>query len=422
MGGRLQGGGPSGIQAIVTTELLRVDPLAGLATSLAPEVNPSDEAREPGCFEVHARDPGGHARAGRLWTAHGPVETPCFMPVGTYGAVKGVLPQELVDVGSQIILGNAYHLGHRPGVDRMKAFGGLHRFMDWQGPILTDSGGYQVFSLRQLQKIDEQGVDYRTHFDGSRNRMTPRSVLEVQAALGSDICMILDHCPPGDADTAAMREAVDRSTAWAKQAASLRREVLHPGQLCFGIVQGGTNIDLRLEHLEQLEGLDFDGLALGGLSVGEPVPAMHATFDAVVHKMPEDRPRYVMGIGTPLDLLAAVTAGVDVFDCVIPTRHARNGQFFTFGGRINIRHSRYRDEQDPVDALCGCLCCQRYSRAYLRHIHEHKDPLYVRLATIHNLYFFHQWVAAMRQGLRAGRFSEVLAAARACEIAAPRAR
>jgi queuine tRNA-ribosyltransferase len=391
----------------------RFDPASGLPS-------PGDLSRPAGTFEVLAKDPDGPARAGRLWTAHGPIDTPCFMPVGTYGAVKGLLPRELRDLGSQIILGNAYHLGHRPGVERMREFGGLHEMMGWDGPILTDSGGYQVFSLRQLQRIDEDGVDYRTHFDGSHQRMTPRSVLEVQAALRSDICMILDHCPPGDATPAQMREAVDRSTRWAQAASALRGEVLHEGQLCFGIVQGGTNLDLRREHLEELSGLEFDGLALGGLSVGEPVPQMHATFEAIVPEMPADRPRYVMGIGTPLDLLVAVASGVDMFDCVIPTRHARNGQLFTLEGRMNIRGSRFRGDRGPVDPDCGCMTCKTFSRAYLRHLHEHNDPLYVRLATTHNLYFFHEWVGALRRGLREGRFAEALAGARGTGAARPR--
>ncbi|MCA9695550.1 MAG: tRNA guanosine(34) transglycosylase Tgt [Myxococcales bacterium] len=351
-----------------------------------------------------ARDPDSAARSCRLWTAHGPVDTPCFMPVGTYGAVKGLDPRDLVEVGSQVILGNAYHLGHRPGPARISALGGLHGMSGWSRAILTDSGGYQVFSLRGLQKIDDAGVDYRTHFDGSAHRMTPRSVLEVQAALGSDICMILDHCPPGDADRGQMQAAVDRTTRWAREAASLRRELLKPGQLCFGIVQGGTDSALRRAHLETLAPLDFDGLALGGLSVGEPIPEMHRTLTEVAPRMPEGRPRYVMGIGTPEDLLVAVASGVDMFDCVIPTRHARNAQLFTWRGKLNIRRAEFRDDPRPVDDGCGCRCCRGFTRAYLRHLLEMHDPLYGRLATIHNLYFFHEWVGSLRRALREGRF------------------
>lgn len=383
-----------------TDPALHVDACADLPDA-------SLEACPAGRFDVLARS--GDARAGRLWTAHGPVHTPCFMPVGTYGAVKGLLAEDLRAVGSQTILANAYHLAHRPGHARVAAWGGLHAMMDYPGPILTDSGGYQVFSLRGLQKIDDDGVDYRTHFDGSKHRMTPASVLEVQRDLGSDICMILDHCPPGDADRRAIKAAMDRTTRWARLAADLRREVLAPTQLCFGIVQGGTDLELRREHVEALSGLDFDGFALGGLSVGEPVPRMHATMAEVAPLLPPHKPRYVMGIGTPADLLQAVRSGVDMFDCVIPTRHARNGQLFTWEGRINIKGAKHRDDTRPVDARCPCQTCARFSRAYLRHLFESGDPLYVRLATTHNIAFFHQFVGAMRQALVRGDFDRVSA-------------
>ncbi len=382
---------------------LRPDPRRELSCEL---LDP-EQWRTPGTFELLATDPTWPARAGRLWTAHGPVDTPCFMPVGTYGAVKGLDRVDLEAVGSQIILGNSYHLAHRPGADRIRELGGLHRFITWDRPMLTDSGGFQVFSLRGLQKIDDEGVRYQTHFDGSRHRMTPRSVLETQAALGSDICMILDHCPPADAPPAKIREAMDRSSRWAREAAALRGQILAPEQLCFGIVQGGVDLDLRREHLATIAELPFDGVALGGLSVGESIELMHETLGEVAPQMPTERPRYVMGIGTPVDLLVAVRSGIDMFDCVMPSRNARNGQLFTFGGRINIRQSRYRGDPAPIDAACGCRTCSAYSRAYLRHLHEQHDPLYGRLATIHNLYFFHQWVAAMRWGLREGRFAEV---------------
>ncbi len=378
---------------------LRPDPAAGLAAD-----DPGLAVQRPGTFEVLAT--AGPARAGRLWTAHGPVDTPCFMPVGTYGAVKGMSPDELCSVGSQIILGNAYHLTHRPGAELVEQQGGLHRFMSWPRAILTDSGGYQVFSLRSLQTIGEDGIDYRTHFDGSKHRMTPRSVLENQARLGSDICMILDHCPPGDVEASVTAAAVERTTRWAAEAASLRDEILGPGQLCFGIVQGGTDLAMRRAHLDALRPLPFDGLALGGLSVGEPIPAMHATMAAVAPLMPQDRPRYVMGIGTPADLLAAVRAGVDMFDCVMPTRHARNSQLFTWQGRINIRWARFQHDAGPVDPTCGCLTCRRFGRAYLRHLERSRESLFARLATLHNLYFFHQWVAVLRGALRGGGFDD----------------
>jgi len=375
----------------------RIDPAQGLSRDAAME------ACAPGTFEVLNTE--GPARAARLWTAHGPVDTPCFMPVGTYGAVKGIDPTELASLGSQVVLGNSYHLAHRPGADTVAGLGGLHEMMGWGGAILTDSGGFQVFSLRGLQKIDDDGVDYRTHFDGSKHRMTPRSVLQVQAKLGSDICMVLDHCPPGDADVAAVKDAMDRSTRWAERAASLRDGILSSGQLCFGIAQGGTNLELRQQHLEALAPLPFDGIALGGLSVGEPVPAMHATMKAVAPTMPADRPRYVMGIGTPHDLLVAVCAGIDMFDCVMPTRHARNGQLFTWQGRLNIRLAANANACEPIDAQCACTTCRRFSRGYLRHLEKQRDPLYGRLATIHNLFFMHQWVGALRNALRRGDFT-----------------
>ena len=385
-------------------EIPRVDPRAGLRCE-APSSAAAEPTPRPGTFEVLAQE--GDARAGRLWTAHGPIDTPCFMPVGTYGAVKGLDPDDLREVGSQIILGNSYHLGHRPGSARVAGLGGLHRMIGWDRPILTDSGGFQVFSLRGLQKIDDGGVDYQTHFDGSRHRMTPESVLRTQAALGSDICMILDHCPPGDASPALMRVAVERSTRWARQACELRPQILAATQLCFGIVQGGTDLALRREHLAELAALPFDGLALGGLSVGEPIPQMHATLAELAPQMPPERPRSVMGIRTPYDLLAAVRSGVDMFACVMPSRNARNGQLFTFAGRLNIRQSRFRDDPSPPDPECRCRACRLHSRAYLRHLHEQNDPLYGRLATIHNLFFFHQWVGALRAALRAQRFSAV---------------
>jgi len=361
--------------------------------------------RPAGTFEVLATC--GDARTGRLWTAHGPVETPCFMPVGTYGAVKGLTPSDLEIVGAQVVLGNAYHLAHRPGFDLIARLGGLHAFMGWSRAILTDSGGYQVFSLRGFQKIDDDGVDYRTHFDGSAHRMTPQSVLEVQAALGSDICMILDHCPPGDADRSVVLDAMQRTTRWAEVAAALRDRILGRHQLCFGIVQGGTDLELRRQHLSQIAPLPFDGLALGGLSVGEPTALMHSTIATVVPWMPEQRPRYVMGIGTPHDLLVAIRSGVDMFDCVMPTRHARNGQLFTWGGRLNIRQARYREDPAPLDPGCRCEACSRVSRAYLRHLHAQNDPLFGRWATVHNLYFYGQWVAVLRNALRDGSFAPV---------------
>jgi queuine tRNA-ribosyltransferase len=378
------------------------DPSVGLACDDA-----SLPVRPPGTFEVLARE--GDARSARLWTGHGPVDTPCFMPVGTYGAVKGLDPEELARIGSQVILGNSYHLAHRPGAERVARLGGLHGMSGWSRAILTDSGGFQVFSLRGLQRIDDDGVDYRTHFDGSKHRMTPRSVLEVQAHLGSDICMVLDHCPPADASPADLRRAVDRTTRWAELAARLRPEILGARQLCFGIVQGGVDLEARRAHLEAMAPLPFDGLALGGLSVGETTVQMHATMAAIAPSMPADRPRYVMGIGMPEDLLAAIDAGVDMFDCVLPTRNARNGQLFTMAGRMNIRRAQWRDDTRPVEPECGCPTCRRFSRGYLRHLHGQNDPLFGRAASLHNLWFFHALVGRLRAALRAGDYPAVRA-------------
>ena len=375
------------------------DPAQGLSCD-----DPSLEVRPPGVFDVLARC--GDARSARLWTGHGPVDTPCFMPVGTYGAVKGLDPDELAKVGSQVVLGNSYHLAHRPGHERVARLGGLHGMSGWSRAILTDSGGFQVFSLRGLQRIDDEGVDYRTHFDGSKHRMTPKSVLEVQANLGSDICMVLDHCPPADADADALQRAVDRTTRWAELAATLRPSILREGQLCFGIVQGGVDLAARRDHLARLAPLPFDGLALGGLSVGETTAQMHATMARIAPTMPADRPRYVMGIGMPEDLLAAIDAGVDMFDCVLPTRNARNGQLFTMAGRMNIRGAQWRDDRQPIEAECGCPTCRRFSRGYLRHLHGQNDPLFGRAASVHNLWFFHALVGRLRAALRRGDYPD----------------
>jgi len=302
------------------------------------------------------------------------------------------------------VLGNSYHLAHRPGAERVARLGGLHGMSGWSRAILTDSGGFQVFSLRGLQRIDDDGVDYRTHFDGSAHRMTPRSVLEVQALLGSDICMVLDHCPPADANPAALRHAVERTTRWAELAAALRPSILGTGQLCFGIVQGGVDFEVRRAHLAAIAALPFDGIAVGGLSVGETTAQMHATMAAIAPHMPEDRPRYVMGIGMPEDLVAAIDAGVDMFDCVLPTRNARNGQLFTMAGRMNIRRAQWRDDASPVESDCGCPTCRRFSRGYLRHLHGQNDPLFGRLASVHNLWFFHRLVGRLRAALRRGDY------------------
>ncbi len=358
----------------------------------------------PGTFTVDGRD--GKARAGTLRTAHGLVQTPIFMPVGTYGTVKAMAPHELHELGAQIILGNTYHLWLRPGLEVVAAHGGLHKMMGWDGPILTDSGGFQVFSLAQLTKLTEDGVTFRSPIDGSPRKMTPEVSMEVQAVLGSDIAMAFDHLTPGDAPRALVEEAMARTTRWARRCLPMPRAV---GQLRYGIVQGGVHVDLRERHIEDIAGLEvdgvrFDGLALGGLSVGEPIPVMYEVLDAVAHKLPADRPRYLMGVGTPADLLAGIGAGIDQFDCVLPTRNARNGQLFTSEGRITIKHARHRLDTGPVDPACQALCCTQFSRAYLRHLFQCQEILFSRLATLHNLTYYLRLTAEARAAILEGRY------------------
>ncbi len=379
------------------------DPTAGLSCD-----DPELQRAPPGRFELLAQH--GDARTARLWTAHGPVDTPCFMPVGTYGVVKGLRAADLRAVGSQVVLGNSYHLAHRPGAERIAQLGGLHACNGWTRPILTDSGGFQVFSLQGLQRIDDDGVDYRTHFDGSAHRMTPESVLRTQAWLGTDIAMVLDHCPAAGVDPAQLRIAVDRTTRWAERAAAARGSILGAQQLCFGIVQGGIDLAMRREHVATMSALPFDGFALGGLSVGESPAQMHATMAAIAPLLPRDKPRYVMGIGMPEDLLAAIDAGVDMFDCVLPTRNARNGQLFTDAGRMSIKRAAFRDDPRPIDPACGCPSCAAptaVARAWLRHLHACDDPLFGRLASLHNLWFFHALVGRLRAALRRGDYPAV---------------
>jgi queuine tRNA-ribosyltransferase len=352
-------------------------------------------------FTLLARD--GRARAGRLQTAHGTVETPTFMPVGTQGTVKAVTMSEVRSTGAQVILGNTYHLFLRPGLEVIERFGGLHRFVGWDGPILTDSGGFQIFSHRERVKITDDAVTFQSHIDGSYHTLTPERAIQIQAGLGSDVAMAFDHCPPGDAPRPLVEEAMARTTAWLKRClATPRRE----GQLLFGIVQGGADVALRRQHLEALRGLACDGWALGGLSVGEPVPAMYEVLDAVADEMPADRARYLMGVGTPRDLVTAIGCGIDMFDCVMPTRNARNGQLFTTAGRLNIGNARYRLDEGPVDPECGCETCRTASRAYLRHLFVAQEILYHRLATLHNLFYYQRVVRGAREAILASRLGE----------------
>ncbi len=356
-------------------------------------------------FDLLATDPSG-ARRGRLLTAHGPVETPAFMPVGTLASVKALTPDEVKATGAGMILGNTYHLYLRPGHDVIRDLGGLHAFMNWDGPILTDSGGFQVFSLAGFRKLSEEGVTFQSHLDGSRHLLTPERVVGIQEALGSDVMMVLDECPPHPCDRRYLAESLARTNRWAERSLAARTR---PELALFGILQGGTDPDLRRRAAEDLAELPFDGYAVGGLSVGEGQDAMLRTLDATTPHMPDDRPRYLMGVGTPLDLVEAVERGVDLFDCVLPTRTARNGLLFTSQGRVAIKHARFERDPRPLDEACGCITCQSYSRAYLRHLYRSRELLASRLNTLHNLYYYQTLMRRIRAAIEAGdygRFAE----------------
>src|SRR5579862_7083737 len=350
-------------------------------------------------FTLEASD--GAARAGRLMTTHGTIETPAFMPVGTYGTVKAMTPEELEQLGAQIILGNTFHLMLRPGSATIAAHGGLHGFMHWSHPILTDSGGFQVFSLKRLRRITEEGVRFRSPVDGAEVRLTPEDSMEVQLGLRSDIAMALDDCTEHPSTEAAARESMERSMRWAARSHAHYHRAAPPGGL-FGIVQGGMHAALRLASLEALMKLDFPGLAVGGLAVGEPEQERLRILETLVPHMPADRPRYLMGVGRPEDIVAAVLRGIDMFDCVMPTRHARNGHLFTASGVINIRNSVHQDDLSPVDATCACYTCRNYTRAYLRHLDRCNEILGARLNTIHNLHFYLDLMRSLRAALAAG--------------------
>ncbi|MCX7073891.1 MAG: tRNA guanosine(34) transglycosylase Tgt [Methylococcales bacterium] len=342
-------------------------------------------------FELLSND--GHARRGRLTFERGIVETPIFMPVGTYGAVKSLTPEDLLGVGAQIILGNTFHLMLRPSTKVIQAHGDLHDFMHWQKPILTDSGGFQVFSLGALRKIKEEGVTFKSPINGSKIFMSPESSMQVQYELGSDIVMIFDECTPYPATVQEAADSMRLSLRWAQRSKDAHAD--NPSAL-FGIVQGGMYEHLRDESIAGLLDIGFDGYAIGGLSVGEPKEEMMATLDAIHQKMPVDKPRYLMGVGTPEDLVEAVCRGIDMFDCVMPTRNARNGHLFTTFGVVKIRNAQYEFDTKPIDENCACYTCQNYSRAYLRHLDKCKEMLGSRLNTIHNLHYY----LNLMQGLR----------------------
>jgi queuine tRNA-ribosyltransferase len=351
-------------------------------------------------FELLATD--GRARRGRLEFERGVIETPVFMPVGTYGTVKAMTPEELEALGARIILGNTFHLMLRPGEAVVRAHGGLHGFMHWQRPILTDSGGFQVWSLAQLRKVSEDGVRFASPVDGSQVFLGPERSMEVQRALGADIVMAFDECTPYPATERAVRDSMELSLRWAARCREAHAD--NPAAL-FGIVQGGMHPALREASLAGLLELGFDGYALGGLSVGEPVEERNAVLDAIEPGMPANRPRYLMGVGTPEDLVESVARGIDMFDCVMPTRHARNGYLFTRHGTLRIRNACYRDDTGPLDPACACYTCQNYSRAYLRHLEQCNEILGARLNSIHNLHYYLDLMAQMRDAIAAGRFA-----------------
>jgi len=345
----------------------------------------------------------GRARAGRLCTPHGEVETPAFMPVGTAGAVKGVTRRDLAELGARMILANTYHLLLRPGDDVVAELGGLHGFTGWNGPFLTDSGGYQVFSLAGLRKLSDEGVRFRSHLDGSLHLLTPERSIEVQMNLGADVVMAFDECAPFPAPREAVAEAVGRTTRWARRSRDAHRR---SDQWLFGIVQGGVHLDLRERSAAELLEIDFPGYAVGGLSVGEPAADRDRVLPHVAEMLPAGKPRYLMGVGTPGDILRSVAEGVDLFDCVLPTRNARNGQLFTRTGRISIRNARYRRDPLPPDPACGCPTCRSTSRAYLRHLHLAGEINGAVLMTLHNLWLYLDTLRTMRQSIVLGRFEE----------------
>jgi queuine tRNA-ribosyltransferase len=349
-----------------------------------------------------------HARRGRLKLNHGTIETPIFMPVGTYGSVKAMDPNELKQVGSQIILGNTFHLWLRPGTDVLNKFGGLHGFMGWNGPILTDSGGFQVFSLGEMRKITEEGVTFASPIDGSRLFLSPEISMQIQRALNSDIVMQFDECTPYEIDsrpatTEEAAKSMRMSLRWAQRSMNEFKGGENPNAL-FGIVQGGMYEKLRDESLAGLEDIDFPGLAIGGLSVGEPKEDMMRMLEHVGPRLPANKPHYLMGVGTPEDLVAGVANGIDMFDCVMPTRNARNGWLFTRFGDVKIKNARYKEEQVPLDESCDCYCCKNFSRAYLHHLHRSKEILGARLNTIHNLHYYLKLMQEMRDAIDADAF------------------
>ena len=356
-------------------------------------------------FDVTSNEPTGWARCGRIETPHGIIRTPAFMPIGTRATVKGIWPQQVADSGADILLCNTYHLCQRPGAELIEQFGGLHKFMNWPRPILTDSGGYQVFSLAELNRITDEGVTFRSHLDGSLVHLDAPTVMRIENQLGADIIMAFDQCPPGKADRPTVARAVDRTIRWASQCKTAHQR---SDQALFGIVQGGVFVDLRLACAERLIEMDFPGYAIGGLSVGESHENMVMVLNELAHRLPADKPRYLMGVGMPRDILAAVRAGVDMFDCVLPTRNGRNACAFTPTGTMKLRNEKYRNQEEPLESNCPCPTCQQFSRAYIRHLFQVGEMLGPMLLTVHNLWFFQRFMARLRDLIPKGDWATML--------------
>jgi queuine tRNA-ribosyltransferase len=364
-------------------------------------------------FVVQKTDVGSDARVGTLTTAHGSIETPAFMPVGSLGAVKGIEPDDLRALGYGLILNNAYHLYLRPGHEVVAAMGGLHAFTSWPGAILTDSGGFQVFSLSKLCKVTDEGVTFQSHLDGSSHHITPERAIEIQEALGADIMMAFDECVALPSSRERIQDALKRTHQWAARCQAARRRT---DQALFGIVQGGHDPELRAQAAAGIVALGFDGYAIGGLSVGEEKSVMYGMLNATVPHLPRDRPRYLMGVGMPEDLIEGAARGVDMFDCVVPTRHGRTGSLFTSTGRMVIKHAQYVRDEQPIDPACSCRVCARYSRAYLHHLFLAKEMLGVRLNTLHNLHYFAELMRGIRAAIAGGTFADFRSAFYACRM------
>lgn len=359
-------------------------------------------------FELLATDSNSKARRGRLTTAHGVIETPAFMPVGTQGTVKAVSPRELRELEAQIILGNTYHLFVRPGLDAVRHFGGLHRFMNWDGPILTDSGGYQIFSLARIRKITEEGAHFQNHLDGTPTFISPEIAIEIQATLGSDVAMVLDECPPWPCEREYAARSLELTARWAERSKvafeNRKSKIENCPQLVFGIVQGATFPELRREAAEAIVAIGFDGYAIGGVSVGEPEPEMMAAVEKSEPFLPNDKPRYAMGLGTPPQMLELIARGIDLFDCVLPTRLARNGTAFTASGTLNLKNAEFALDKSPIEEGCACPACREFIRGYIRHLVKAEEILGLRLITLHNLHFYLELMKRARAAIETKTF------------------